>query len=146
MEALPCNLHCGCHCECKTRCDSVTWIQDTHTSHADAQLGDDESILVDGCLASKGYKEGADGVISCRSEGAVPFLPMIHIPVQGEPVHDIRAQEVGKFLDGALDEHSMADVEVEDIGFQRSDVLMDSLDFLHEEGLCKVSRAHMGAQ
>ena len=60
--------------------------------------------------------------------------------------HDVRAQEVGIFLDGALDEHSKADVEVGNIGFQYSDVLTDCLSLFHEQSLCKVSRAHWGAQ
>ena len=53
-------------------------------------------------------------------------------------MHDIHTQEVGKFLDGALDEHSKAGVEVGDIGFQSIDVLTDDLNLLHEKGLCEV--------
>ena len=61
-------------------------------------------------------------------------------------MHDVRVQEVGEFLDGALDEHSKVDVEVRNIDFQCSDVPTDCLNLLHEESLCKVGRAHWGAQ
>ena len=61
-------------------------------------------------------------------------------------MQDIGAQEVGKFLDGALDEHLKAGVEVGDIGLQRSDVPTDCLNLFHEESLFEVGRSHRGAQ
>ena len=61
-------------------------------------------------------------------------------------MHDIRAQEVRKFLDGALDGDSKVGVEVGDIGFQSIDVLSDDLNLFHEKGLCKVGQDHRCAQ
>ena len=55
-------------------------------------------MLGDGVPASEGCDEAAGGVVRCHSEGAIPFLPIICIPIQGELVHDVRTHEVGKFF------------------------------------------------
>ena len=85
-------------------------------------------------------------VVGCCSDGTVQHLPMCCIPIQWELVHDICAQEEGKFLDGALDKHLKAGVEVGEVGFQSSDVPTDTIYLLHEKFLCKIGRAHRGAQ
>ena len=61
-------------------------------------------------------------------------------------MHDVRAQEVGKFLDGALDEHSNAGVKVGNIGFEGIDVLEDDFNLFHGKVLCEVGQAHRCAQ
>ena len=57
-------------------------------------------------------------------------------------MNDVRAREVGNLLDGALDEHLEAGVEVGNIGLQGLDVLADDFNMFHGKILCKTGQTH----
>ena len=81
LKSLSRNPHRGCHREDRIWYGTMTWIQDAHAARANTQLGDKEGIFGDCLSPSEGCEEPADGVVSRRSEGGIPFLPICRVPI-----------------------------------------------------------------